>query len=182
MHLRVLSIMASAMRRLVTSLLALSLAAAAFALAACGGDDNKDNSNDSSKGTLTLQQPGTAQAPTGPTATGTDQTGTNGKKKKRSSGSNGSNSQTNAQQGGSKKKDKVSKELAEALSPAGRDKVSYEAARTVCRERTIKEIRATYKVKKKGNDAIANAVGRQYYPARRARAAVKGCAKGLSER
>jgi hypothetical protein len=164
--------MASAMRRLVYSVLALSLAAAAFALGACGGDDNKSNS---SKPTLTLQQPGTAKAPTGPTSGTNDQSGSSGKKSKRSGSSTSGTSKK-------QKKEKLNKALAEALTPAGQDKVSYEAARQVCRQRTLKEIREAYKVKSKSYDAIAKAVGKQYYPASRARAAVKGCAKGLSER
>ena len=177
--------MASAMRRLVTTTLALSLVAGSFVITACGGDDKKDNSGE--QPTLTLQQPGTAGAPTGATAGTTDQGGSSGKKSKRSrkgrSGSGGANSQvTTPQQEPGKKEEKLDKELAQALSPAGQRKISYEAARKVCRERPLKEIRATYKVKKKGNDAIANAVGRQYFPADRARAAVKGCAKGLTER
>jgi hypothetical protein len=176
--------MASAMRRLITSLMALCLAAAAFALAACGGDDNKTTSG---QPTLTVQQPGT-ETPTGPTAGGTtDQTG--GKKKskrsrRRSSGSNGSNAgSTEPQQPKKKsKKEKLSPALAEALSKKGEDKVSYEAARQVCRERPLKEIRQTYKVKKKGNEAIADKVGRTYYPKHRAEAGKAGCLKGLSER
>jgi hypothetical protein len=175
--------MASAMRRLVTSTLALSLVAGTFLIAACGGDDKKDNS---SQPTLTLQQPGTAQAPTGPTAGTTDQSGSKKSKRsrKRRSGSSGSNSnsQVTTPQQEPGKKEKLDKELAEALSKEGQRKISYEAARQVCREQPIKGIRQTYKVKKKGNEAIAKAVGRQYYPPDRARAAEKGCAKGLTER
>ncbi len=177
--------MASAMRRLVTSTLALSLVAASFLVAACGGDDDKKDN--SSQPTLTLQQPGTAEAPTGPTA-GATGSGSGSKKSKRSrkrrsgSGGSNSNSQVTTPQQEPGKEEKLDKQLAEALSKEGQEKISYEAARQVCREQTIKGIRQTYKVKKKGNDAIAKAVGKQYYPPNRARAAEQGCAKGLTER
>ena len=83
---------------------------------------------------------------------------------------------------GNTKREKLDEEIAGALTGEGQAKISYEAARTVCRERKQSEIRETYKPKGKSNEDIARAVSRVYSPKSRRDAAYDGCLKGLSER
>jgi hypothetical protein len=159
---------------------------AAF-LGACGGDDdNNDNG----------QQPViTTPGPTGPTVAGT--TGTTGqskskksgsskKKKNRSSGgsngSSGSSQQQNATEQPSKKADETGAAFKESNSKDVQDKVSYEAAKKVCKERKLKDLRAFYKPKGNSAEDVAKAVSRYYRPKHRADAAYQGCLAGYKQR
>jgi hypothetical protein len=183
--------MARAMRRLIVPLLVIFVAAAALTLGACGGDDKSDNQG----GGLTLET-GSAPPAEGPSnsaqvpgATGSSgQTGGSGKSEKGSSGASGAEDIIDdtappaTAKKKSAKKEKVSKEIADALSGKGQDQISYDAARKVCRSRELKLIRQTYKPKGKSDTDIAKAVSKEYKPKSREKAAYKGCIKGLSER
>jgi hypothetical protein len=192
------------MRRLLIPFMLVFLAGALLALGACGGDDN---SSGEQQGGLQLEATPPPVAPTGPTAdpgataqqgaTGTTSESRKSRRSRRNrSGGGGGNSGspnnatqepqqpqgTQQQPQGNTRREKLNEEIAEALTGEGQAKISYEAARTVCRERKKSELKATYKPKGSSNEDIAKAVSRVYKPKSRSEAAYDGCLKGLSER
>ncbi len=60
--------------------------------------------------------------------------------------------------------------------------MSYAAARGVCAERPLSEIKKLYKPKGSSNEDIAKAVASFYRPAHRREAAHDGCLAGLKSR
>jgi hypothetical protein len=143
-------------------------------LGACGGDD--DNNNAQTR-VVTATTPG----PTAPADRGA--TGTTGNQTK-----SGSKNKSETAEKKSKQTEKKSEKPLDAgkfedpTSKEGQDKLSYAAAKQLCRERKLKDLKATYKPKGTSAKAIAKAVSVGYMPKHRAKAAYAGCLAGLKQR
>jgi len=185
--------MAWAMRRLTGFLLLVPFTAAALALGACGGGDDEKKSADENPG-ISIQPgspPSGTTAGAGATAGSTGGSGKSRKsrksRRKANQGSGGGSTAADDLAGSQQpksggKKTKINKEVAKGFTDEGQAEISYDAARTVCSKRSLKDIKATYDVKGEGNENVAKAVSKEYKPSFRRAAAYAGCLKGLSER